>query len=524
MIAHVWLGHTAIALAIAFTVAVALERSRVSIALPALLVLLSAGSAVVLIALIVNHVLFPFHIDLMEGVLMQHARRAMHGQSIYPLPTPEFVPLAYNALFYLLAAPFLLLFGDTLATLRMVSVIGLIGSGAAIVVMVRASTRSAWWGAIAGGLFCAAYVALDAYLDCAHSDAWLLCCALWGTHLVGRASRGARIAGILVLIAAFWFKQHGAVFLMAALLFLTWREGVRKALAYWLIAIALGPLLYLAAPGTLLGPGFHYFTWHVPSGWSQFSMHSIFRVMQYAKKFYPVLALVALVGVFRAWRARTIGILELELGAAFLTALMGALDPGSTYNVFIPMGAFCILYGSIELARLDARAPTWLGIRPALVAALLAFATLLYDPRALWLPASARASYADLQATIRALPGFVYAPGIGQFVDGPRLYPAAHWVALEDMMRGPHRAAADSALARRMLDPLRHPATTAFVLTNAPLSTMAPPVRELAASYALVRDYGDRFAPLTALPRPTNPGWPRYLYRFTGAGESAHGH
>jgi 4-amino-4-deoxy-L-arabinose transferase-like glycosyltransferase len=518
---HVWLTHAAIPLAIALIVAFALERSRMSAALPALLSLLAAASVIVLAALIVNHVRMPFQIDVMEEVVMQHARRVMHGQSIYPRASPEYVPLAYNALFYILAAPFLLLFGDTLPTLRAVSVIGFAGSGIAIFILVRSYTRSAWWAAIAVGLFCAAYPAMDAYLDTAHADAWLLCCALWGTYLVGCDSRGPRLAGILVLAAAFWFKQHGAVFLGVALLFLTWREGLRKSLAYWLIAIAAGPVLYLAAP-PLLGPAFHYFTWQVPSGWSTLTTHSILRVVRFAATHYPVVTLAALFGAYRALRARTIGILDMMLGAALLTALMGALDSGSSNNVFIPMGAFCILSGSIELARLNERAAPWWGVRPALAGALLAFATLLYDPRDFWMPESAPASYAELQATIRALPGTVYAPGIGQLANGPKLYPAGHWVALEDIVRGSHRTAADTALAQRALDPARHPAATAFVLTNAPLGELSAPVSTLAASYTLVQDYGTRFAALAPLPRPFNTGYPRYLYRFTGAGGLTH--
>jgi len=516
------LEHTAIALSIASIAAVAVERAGMARALPALLALIAAASAVVLVALVVNHVSFPFHLDLMEGVVLQHARRAMHGQGIYPLPTPEFVPLAYNALFYLLAAPFLLLFGDTLPTLRMVSVLGMVGCAAATFVIVRAYTRSAWWGLVAGGLFCASYSAMDAYLDTAHSDAWLLCCALWGTYLVSRASRGAHIAGILVLVAGFWFKQHGAIFVGAALVYLTWREGVMQSLPYWLIALMLGPVLYVLAPVSIFGADYHFFTWHVPSGWSQFGGHTIPRVLLYVAAFYPVLALVALNGIWRAVRAREVGVLELQLCAAALTAFMGSLDPGSSYNVFIPLAAITIVYGSVELARLSERLPVWNGVRPAFAIALLAFATVLHDPRAFWLPASAGASYADLQSTIRALPGKVYAPGIGEFTSGPQLYPAAHWVALDDMVRGPHRTAADSALARRMLDPIRHPATAAYVLTNHPLATLAPPVSELASSYTLVQDYGQRFASLTALPRRFDHGYPRYLYRSASSGEVTH--
>ena len=327
MNAHTWLEHAALAMGLALIAGVALERSRIPAALPALLLLLSAGCAVALIALIVNHVQFPFQIDLMEGVVMQHARRAMHGQSIYPAPSPQFVPLAYNALYYLLAAPFFLMFGDTLSTLRVVSGIGLVGSATAIFVIVRSTTRSAWWGVVAVGLFCAAYPAMDAYLDTAHSDAWLLCCALWGSYLIGRESRGERIAGVLALVAAFWFKQHGAVFLGAALVYLTWREGIRGSLVYWSLAIVLGPVLYLIAPGSVLGADFHYFTWRVPGGWSQLTVNTIDRVIVFVRHNYPILGLAALIGAYRALRARTISIFDVQLGAAFLTALMGSLDP-----------------------------------------------------------------------------------------------------------------------------------------------------------------------------------------------------
>ncbi len=516
------LAHSLIALAIAALVAVATEKARVAYALPALLTGIAGGSALVLAALVVNHITFPFHLDLMEGVVMQHARRAAAGESIYPLPTPRFVPLAYNALFYIVAAPFLRVFGDAMPVLRTVSILGMLGGIAATFVIVRGRTHSAWWGAIAGGLFCASYAAMDAYLDTAHSDAWLICCALWGTYLVGRETRASRIAGLLVLVAGFWFKQHGAIFVGAALVYIALRDGLVRSIPYWLLALVLGPVLYVWAPGTILGPGFHLFTWHVPSGWSQFGGHTIPRVALYVAAFYPVLAVVALGGMWRALRTHEIGLLELELGAAALTAFMGSLDPGSSYNVFIPLAAFTIVYGTIELARAGDGARLVMGVRPALVLTLLAFAPLLTDPRAFWLPASSRAQYADLQATIRALPGKVYAPGIGELVDGPQLYPTAHWVALDDIMRGPRRTASDSALARRMLDPIRHPEPTSYVLTNHPLATLAPPVSELAASYTLVEDYGGRFAALTALPRRFDHGYPRYLYRSAASGQVPH--
>jgi hypothetical protein len=523
--ARIWLEHALLAMALALALAAVLEWSRIPGALRGLLTIVAGASIVGLIALVVNHVRFPFNIDIMESVVLQHARRALHGEPIYPTPTPQFVPLAYNALLYIVAVPFLRIFGDTLTTLRMVSVIGLAASAIAIFVLVRDATRSGWWGIIATGMFCAAYPVMDAYLDSAHSDAWLLCCALWGTYLVGRSSRPARISGIFVLIAGFWFKQHGAVFTGVGLLYLTWREGIRGSVVYWLCAAVFGGALYILAPGTLLGADFHYFTWYVPGGWSELSGRTFYRVTLYVAAYYPLLALAALAGVYRSVRANRIGILDAQLGAAFVTAIMGSLDPGSSYNVLIPMGAFCIVRGSIELAQLSERVFPRFRLHPALIVTLMAFATLFRDPRPYWLPvAAARTAYADLLDTVRALPGTVYAPSVGQFVSGPMLYPAAHWIAVEDIMRGPRRSAADSALARRLIDPARLPKGVAFLITNRPIATLSAPVSELASSYTLVQDFGNRFAVLQPLPRPFNTGFPRYLYRSTSAGAPANGH
>ena len=73
-----------------------------------------------------------------------------------------------------------------------------------------------------------------------------------------------------------------------------------------------------------------------------------------------------------------------------------------------------------------------------------------------------------------------------------------------------------------MLDPIRNPETTVYVLTNHPLATLPPPVSELAATYALVEDYGQRFALLGGLPRRFDHGYPRYLYRSAANPEVTH--
>ncbi len=469
-----------------------------------------------------DHVPFPLHLDLMEGTILQHAVRAATGKPVYPQPLPAFVALAYNPLYYYLAAPAMWVFGPNLSVLRVVAILGQAGSGLVIFAAVRRATQSTWWGAIALGAFATAYYVMDSYLDTAHSDSWMLCAALLGTYLIGAESRRTRMVGVAVLVLSFWFKQHGALFAMAGVLYLTWREGWRRSIPYWAIAMLLGPVAYVAAVQWPFGPAFHYFTWSVPRGWSRVGFDMVIRLVRYFGVWYPFALLFAgltfLIDVrriqtrFTAWDAQFIA------GAA--SAVMGALDWGSANNVFIPFGAFTLVLAMIGLGRLAEAVkhrPTWARAAPQL-GAVCVMLPLLYDPRRAIVPEpDARAAYADFVAAVRALGAPVYAPDIGQTSGVPLFEPAEHWVALEDMGRGPGHTQADRTRAWQLLGPVVHPAGQAYVLTNIPLEKETPPVSLLARYYTLDRDWGERFVALAGTPKRFNHGYPRYVYRYTGA-------
>jgi len=156
---------------------------------------------------------------------------------------------------------------------------------------------------------------------------------------------------LIVLIASFWFKQHGALFAIGGVLFLTWREGVKNSWIYWLVATILGPVAYIFAGPAVFGPFYHYFTWEVPRRWTEFNFETIRRYLEFILWSYPVLASSSLLlTAWLGWRDRKrLTIWEFQLIFAMLAGLMGALDPGSSDNVFIPMGAFFILVGTIGL-------------------------------------------------------------------------------------------------------------------------------------------------------------------------------
>lgn len=484
------------------------------------LAILAVGSLGLLLYLVSKHLSFPLHLEVMEGTVLQHFYRAASLKPIYPDPSPAFVPLAYNPLYYYSAIPFSLVTGRSLLTLRIFSSLGFAGSIVSMYLMVQRETRSRWWALVAAGLFAAAYRVMDVYLDTAHSDSWFLFSALLGTYLLARkGSNRSQFAGFTILIASFWFKQHGAIFVVGATLYLTWRDGPRKSVRYWVMALLLGPVLYFVVAPRILGSRFLYFTLEVPSQWSEFGWMTFRRIGALVVKSYPILTLSAVVStiwLFSKPKAKS-RIYYVQGLAAGLSALLGAADPGSSNNVFIPLGAWLILLGVVGLYQLG-QSSSWLSTFGGQYAGLaLSFALLAYNPIPLIIRSDAREVYNDLVQQINDLDGQVYAPSQGFLGEDAALFPNAHWVALEDMIRGPGRSTENHPLTRKMLAPALSPPGDAYVLTNYPLGTY-PWMAFLNDDYVLEQDYGDRFIALRTLPGRWDSGWPRYLYRYKPPG------
>ncbi|MFZ2055197.1 MAG: glycosyltransferase family 39 protein [Candidatus Aminicenantales bacterium] len=468
-----------------------------------------------------GHIGFPLNLDLMEGTVLQHFRQAVEGKAIYPNPTPSFVPLAYNPLYYIIAVPFSWIFGISLFTLRFVAILGAIGCGLTIYLVVKEKTRSRWWGLIGAGIFATAYRAMDAYLDTAHSDSWLVFSALLGSYIIWKnRSRGWNLAGIVVLVSSFWFKQHGALFAIGGLLYLTLREGLKRSWPYWLAAIVLGPVLYMFIGPAVFGPRFHYFTWEVPGRWSSFNIATGNRILRYAVRFFPILGFAAAFSTLRSGLGKRlkIGIWELQFIFAALTGLMGALDAGSSDNVFIPMSVFFIVTGTFGLYELGSRIHMVTRYRLHLVALFVTFGVLVYNPRTVITSPDAGRKYDEFIDLLQNLDGPVYAPSLGQLQTGFTFFPAAHWVALEDMIRRPGFDPRDHPNTRALLEPAIHPQGPAYILANKPLKSR-PWIAFLEDHYELEADFGDRFKALRALPKRWDHGWPRYLYRHSQKSE-----
>lgn len=490
--------------------------------LDAILIAYAIAHIVFIFGMFLNHWQFPLFLETMEGSIFQHFQRAAALQWVYPAPTPEYVPLAYNPLYYYVAIPFSWLFGQNLPALRFAAFAGYALAGALTYLIIERRTQSRWWGIVAVGLFCAAYRVMDAYLDTAHSDSWLLASILLGAYLIDSGtSRLRSLLGVFALIAAFWFKQHGAIFAVFGVLYLTWRDGWRASQLYWIAAILLGPVLYIGLGPWLFGSHFHYFTWEVPRGWSQLYLFSFLRFGYHLVAKYGVLffgAIAAWIVAVQFWRER-LTVWDFMLPAAGLCGIMGSLDAGSSDNVYIPVGAVVIVCGVLAFHRIAKKAEQ-LG-RPGIYLPLVAvsFGLMFYDPRTVLLSPRAGEAYAEFIGVLKGLDGPVYSPSIGQLPADYRLYPAALWVSIDDISRGSHAGEASRQKVRELVAPAMPRSGKAYLLLNMPLGRGGL-LRDLDGHYTLKEDFGERFSPLAGLPGrflSILTSYPRYLYVYNSS-------
>ena len=485
-----------------------------------LISLVAMGSSLLLFVILVSHIQFPLSLEVMEGTVLQHLERAAAGQHIYTAPDAMYIALAYNPLYYYVTVPVSWLFGETFLALRLVSITAYLVCAAILFHVVRRGANSVWAGFIGVGLFAAAYRATCAHLDTAHADSCLLAAALLGTAIIDwNKSRAWNAVGVLILVSAFWFKQHGALFAIGGVLYLTWREGIARAWIYWAIAAVFGPLVYFGFGNLLFGPYFHFFTLETPSSWSVLSLAAPVRVLFFAAMNYPVLCVAAIALVFMVGREAMdgqtdrINVWHVQLIPAILSALMGSLDPGSHDNVFIPFGVWLILLGTLAIMRIYNEQQS--DRRRALGAAALltSFAAFLYDPMPYLSSFRAHESFDDLVTELKGLDGPVYAPGIGHLEAGYEFTPTANWVALGDLVRGGDPKSGEETI-EKLLDNVVHPAGPAYLLSYVRPESLASDIKFLNDYYVVVKDYGDRFEPLKTLPHNTYYKWPRYLFKF----------
>ncbi|HEY3295517.1 MAG TPA: glycosyltransferase family 39 protein [bacterium] len=314
----------------------------------------AAGYILMFIVLALRRMAYPFELEWMEGLSVDHVQRVLDGLPLYVPPSVDFVPSIYTPLYYYVAAIPAAVLGNGFVPVRLISFLASLGSMALLFVYVRKEAKDNFAGLIAAGLYASTYYLTGAWLDIARVDALFVFFLLLAVGALRfHPTRTGWILAALLTTLAFLTKQTG---LLAALFFMIYAVTAhRKHGLYYIAAFVLFTGTAVLGMDWLHHGWFNFYVFEVPAG------HPI-ETLQFLKFFaqdtlrpMPLASLFILTYLLIRWlkgERQDIAFYVL-VGMGFLAAA-GAprVKAGNYVNDLIPAYAFLAMVFGISIPAL----------------------------------------------------------------------------------------------------------------------------------------------------------------------------
>ncbi|HEV2646333.1 MAG TPA: hypothetical protein VGU46_08225 [Acidobacteriaceae bacterium] len=320
--------------------------------LPFALATISAGFILLFLYTALRRMNYPFAFDQVEGSMVTSVWRVAHGMPLYTAPTQDFVPFLYAPLYFYIAAAVGKLVGIGYGCLRLVSILGTLGSCGVIYALIHGETRSRL-GAIAGaGLYAACFSQLGGWFDYGRVDSlfvFLLLLAIYCTR------RAPVLVAVLVWLVAFQTKQ---TILPVAVLVLCAEWQRPRRMIFGLVALIAGFAGSIVMMNHLTGGWYSYYLFGTAKGLPWLMRTAVLYLpsdllQPFGLAFLIVLASLLWVPVQRRSRSTQFYLIvsfSLYASIWFLRA-----HAGSSSNTLIPVYAWTAVLFGIALARLMPR-------------------------------------------------------------------------------------------------------------------------------------------------------------------------
>ena len=382
------------------------------------MLIVAAGAICLYVIVAVRRIGYPYELEWMESGSVDHVRRLLAGQSLYPAPSIDFVSYTYPPLYYWVSAPVAWLLGVGPLPLRLVSFSASLGTMAVLATSVRRAVGRWGPGIVAAGIFAAAFGVTGSWYDLARVDSMFVFLLVAGIALAAgaRTPRRAAIGGFVLFLAALT-KQTAVLAVLpvsAAVLLRSRRQalallvafGLPAAVATWALDASSGGWYHYYVLGELVGHPL------ARGGWPRFPLRDL------GSHLAPALVLIGVALFSPGWRRRfavpLAGGAGMAAGAWISRAHSGGYD-----NVLIPAFAAVAWLAALAVA------PTPQGTRrrkaPA-VLVLVQLGLLAYVPGANLPRPADRAAAGALIVALRAVPGDVLVlshPGYAELAGRP---------------------------------------------------------------------------------------------------------
>lgn len=412
--------------------------------------------------IVVNRIRYPFELEWIEGSMVDQVQKLINGEMIYQAPSINFVPFNYPPLYFYISAGVSVLLGEGFFPLRMVSFAASLVSILSIFLIVKDETKNWWAATISTGLFIATYRITGAWLDIARVDSLYL--ALWLLFIyIIRGKKTipfAVLTGVLAALAILT-KQTAIITTFPVIVILAgWR---------WKYAISMLALIGIILGGTTFG--LNQFT----DGWYSYYVFTLLQnqvwILQAFISFWnedllihlPIATLFAIIYFVNIYHKDRKGFFQWL--AIFLGALIGSfvtrVRMGGYDNVLLPLFAvITILFGmglNDLLVKKGLPLPKngYWSANIVLVACLIQFAVLLYNPLAQIPSARDREAGYELINLISNVEGEVFLPDHGYISKMAGKMTYAHNSEIWEVLRGNQSNVGKDFLSKDLDDAIR---------------------------------------------------------------------
>lgn len=407
------------------------------------LLILAFAHVAAMLVVVLGRIAYPFELEWMEGAILDHVVRLLHGQPLYVRPSLDFVSYNYPPLYYAVSAAVAKVTGVGFLPLRLVSFLSSLGCLAILFAWARKESGSAAAGFLSAAFFAAAFKVGGAWFDIARVDMlalFLVLAAAWLLRHGGRGIASAALAGVLIAAAGLT-KQLA----LAALLPLLLVTLVARRPNVW-VAAGIAALLTVAATLWLnqrSGGWYLYFTFDLPRRLPMaFAAVGDFWAKDMLGTAAFACAIVGLYVIGRWTTDRAAAGLDLALLAGlFGVAWAARLPVGGFSNVLLPAYAgVALFFGPAvkhmrEAAR-SATGPAGKALEPYLLTlCIVQFLWLGYNPASQIPTRASRDAGVWLVNHLRDAQGDVLLAYHGYIATLAGKPPHAHWMSVSDVVR-----------------------------------------------------------------------------------------
>jgi len=407
-----------------------------------LAIAVGVGYIVLVLAISILRLMYPYEVEWMEGAMMDHAMRIVEGKAIYTAPSIDFVAWLYPPLYYYAVAAAIKIVGAGFFAGRIVSFVSTLATVGLLAVIVKRITGARLAAFFVIALYLATDHATGFYFDIVRNDAFFTLLIVLAAFIAMRRIPGAAIASAILLTLSFLTRQQ-AIFFFPALALWFWLRDRKSGFIFsaLFVGLSLASILYInyATDGWLT-----YYMFRIPSAkradFSWLRMIDILPIYVFGGFTTFSLSAMALIALHsdnrKAFWSSPTGLLILMALAALIAGAFSIGNEGGFANVIMPFAAFVVPLLPIAMSEIPR---TYVKLAPAVyVIILIQFVALYFNPlseKMVIASAHQRSGGDRFMQRLRAISGEVFIPYHG-FITRQAGKPShAHVLSSLDVLR-----------------------------------------------------------------------------------------